>query len=118
MNTLAPDAKPDHRAPENIAHDPVCGMTVNPTTAPHHADNAGRRYFFCSAKCYDRFVADSARYPAPYRIHQEPISPPQAPGKTLWTCPMHPQILRSEPGFCPVCGMALEPMVPTGAEAE
>ena len=31
---------------------------------------------------------------------------------------MHPQIVRSEPGFCPICGMALEPMVSTGAEAE
>jgi Cu+-exporting ATPase len=31
---------------------------------------------------------------------------------------MHPQIVRSEPGFCPICGMALEPMVPSGAEAE
>jgi cation transport ATPase len=29
---------------------------------------------------------------------------------------MHPQIARKEPGSCPLCGMALEPMVPTGAE--
>src|SRR6266446_2490861 len=28
---------------------------------------------------------------------------------TEWTCPMHPQIVRSEPGSCPICGMALEP---------
>src|SRR5450755_3189304 len=27
-----------------------------------------------------------------------------------YTCPMHPQIVRSEPGSCPICGMALEPM--------
>jgi len=26
-----------------------------------------------------------------------------------WTCPMHPEVLRSEPGSCPICGMALEP---------
>ncbi len=31
---------------------------------------------------------------------------------------MHPQIVRSEPGSCPICGMALEPMMPTGAEGE
>ena len=30
---------------------------------------------------------------------------------------MHPEIVRKEPGFCPICGMALEPMTPT-AEAE
>jgi Cu+-exporting ATPase len=26
-----------------------------------------------------------------------------------WTCPMHPEVLRAEPGSCPICGMALEP---------
>src|SRR5262249_2354525 len=27
-----------------------------------------------------------------------------------WTCPMHPQVRGSEPGECPICGMALEPV--------
>ena len=36
------------------------------------------------------------------------------PGQArLYTCPMHPQIVRDAPGSCPICGMALEPMVPT-----
>jgi Cu+-exporting ATPase len=26
-----------------------------------------------------------------------------------YTCPMHPEIVRAEPGSCPICGMALEP---------
>jgi P-type Cu+ transporter len=30
-----------------------------------------------------------------------------------YTCPMHPQIVRQLPGNCPICGMALEPRVPT-----
>ena len=29
---------------------------------------------------------------------------------TLWTCPMHPQVIRSEPGKCPICGMNLVPL--------
>lgn len=28
----------------------------------------------------------------------------------LYTCPMHPEIIRNSPGACPICGMALEPM--------
>ena len=28
--------------------------------------------------------------------------------KTIWTCPMHPQIQKNRPGDCPICGMALE----------
>src|SRR6202011_236729 len=31
-------------------------------------------------------------------------------------CPMHPQIVRSEPGNCPICGMSLEPRVVTAGE--
>jgi Cu+-exporting ATPase len=29
---------------------------------------------------------------------------------------MHPEIARSEPGFCPICGMALEPRTVTAQE--
>jgi Cu+-exporting ATPase len=31
-----------------------------------------------------------------------------------YTCPMHPQIRRMGPGNCPICGMALEPVITTG----
>jgi Cu+-exporting ATPase len=30
-----------------------------------------------------------------------------------YTCPMHPQIVRDQPGLCPICGMALEPRAAT-----
>lgn len=30
-------------------------------------------------------------------------------GQKLWTCPMHPHILRGEPGSCPICKMDLVP---------
>jgi hypothetical protein len=29
--------------------------------------------------------------------------------KTIYTCPMHPEIEQDHPGDCPKCGMALEP---------
>ena len=41
----------------------------------------------------------------------EPVAPIQAVSKTEYVCPMHPQIVRSEPGNCPICGMTLEPRV-------
>ncbi len=46
-----------------------------------------------------------------------PPSSPPTPG-TKYTCPMHPEIVRDEPGDCPICGMALEPMTPTEADEE
>jgi len=38
----------------------------------------------------------------------EPIE--KASAQQLWTCGMHPQVIRSEPGFCPICGMELTPL--------
>jgi hypothetical protein len=28
----------------------------------------------------------------------------------LYTCGMHPQIIKTEPGDCPICGMKLQPV--------
>jgi len=101
------------------ARDPVCGMSVDPATAQHHARHAGHDYLFCSAKCRERFTADPDRYvegPPAAPANEPPASAPKA-GKTLWTCPMHPQILREAPGACPICGMALERMTPEPGEA-
>jgi Cu+-exporting ATPase len=38
---------------------------------------------------------------------------PMLPVRTEWVCPMHPEIVRTEPGSCPICGMALEPRTAT-----
>jgi P-type Cu+ transporter len=97
--------------------DPVCGMTVDPAAAKHRAEHAGHTYFFCSSRCRERFEANPARFliPAPAPVPATVLPP--ATSAAQWTCPMHPQIVRSEPGSCPICGMALEPMTPAAGEA-
>ena len=42
-----------------------------------------------------------------------PVDPATVPVGAKWTCPMHPEIVREGPGACPICGMALEPMMPS-----
>ena len=87
--------------------DPVCGMTVDPHTAKHRAEHAGEPYYFCSAGCRTKFMADPARYLDPAAAAKaEPV-----PEGTIYTCPMHPQIRQVGPGSCPICGMALEPVL-------
>ena len=90
--------------------DPVCGMTVDPATTAHRADQDGKDYFFCSAGCRARFIADPDRYLAPKAEAGAVV-----PG-VIYTCPMHPEIRQEGPGSCPICGMALEPETVT-AEA-
>jgi P-type Cu+ transporter len=92
--------------------DPVCGMTVTPQS-PHRFEHRGVEYFFCSPRCRERFVSDPDRYLG----HAGREAGAVAGAKpTLYTCPMHPQIVRDRPGSCPICGMALEPMIPTSEE--
>ena len=63
----------EHHAPESV-RDPVCGMNVDPATTPHRAEHAGHSYFFCSAKCRERFVAEPGRYLSEDRAGRTPIS--------------------------------------------
>jgi P-type Cu+ transporter len=106
-----PHSLPLRRAP--AATDPVCGMTVDATQAAGSTTYQGITYFFCSPGCLERFRAN----PTAFVTATEPPFTAVHAG-TVWTCPMHPEIVRSEPGTCPICGMALEPRVPSLEDAE
>ena len=79
-------------------------MTVDPHTAKHRADYRGHTYYFCSAGCREKFVADPQKYLGARQAETVPEG-------TIYTCPMHPQIRQVGPGSCPICGMALEPEI-------
>jgi Cu+-exporting ATPase len=87
-------------------------MQVDPARTPHHAEYQGQAFHFCAARCRERFLADPAHYLLPPAQRPTPEAMPGA----LYTCPMDPEIVREGPGTCPICGMALEPMMP-GLEA-
>lgn len=51
-----------------LERDPVCGMNVNPATAKHVHEHAGKKYYFCCSHCLEKFKANPAGYlnkPAP-----------------------------------------------------
>lgn len=89
--------------------DPVCGMSVDPATARHRTTFKGHEHYFCSAGCKTKFEADPHRY-----LHKDKQpAPAAAPEGTVYTCPMHPEVRQVGPGSCPICGMALEPLLAT-----
>src|SRR5690606_2573026 len=113
-------------------------MKVAPTS-PHSAEHEGRRYVFCSAGCRAKFIAAPERYVdakgnrltgshthagAHGRAAIHPGAAERAPSRalkevpagTIYTCPMHPEIRQVGPGSCPICGMALEPLLPAAEE--
>jgi Cu+-exporting ATPase len=111
--------------------DPVCGMMVDPGKAAGKIEHDAKTYYFCSARCEDRFTKEPEKFLAspgsagmeqtnlahrPAKAHS-PHSASDSANTTAppirnarYTCPMHPEIIQMGPGACPICGMALEPM--------
>lgn len=113
--------------------DPVCGMSVPPTT-PYQGQRDGESHFFCSAHCRDSFAvaepesvrealpccsghgksrtAGSAKHDhhehhgAARQEHERPAGEGVSRGK--YFCPMCPGVAAEQAGDCPECGMPLE----------
>ena len=109
------------------ARDPVCGMAVDPATAHYGAAHEGKTYYFCSAGCQALFRERPKYYllhhHAPHdhdhghdHLHDHAPAANDAANAALYTCPMHPEIRQDHPGHCPICGMALEPLIATADE--
>jgi Cu+-exporting ATPase len=88
----------------DMATDPVCGMKVDIGARGPSFEHRGETYWFCSQGCRTKFAGDPERY-LTKKGEAKPL-----PQGTLYTCPMHPEIVKEGPGHCPICGMALEPM--------
>jgi hypothetical protein len=73
------------------AHHPPAPPTTTPAPSPH----AGHEHATTSA-------------PA-----TQPAEPAPAGDAVVYTCPMHPEIIRNAPGNCPICGMKLVPKKPS-----
>jgi len=90
--------------------DPVCGMKVGPNPE-REITFGGEVYHFCSLKCIEKFRAVPESYLGAAKPAE--VRSTDAPAGTVYTCPMHPEIRQAMPGNCPICGMALEPELPS-----
>jgi P-type Cu+ transporter len=96
----------DHAPAAGTVKDPVCGMAVDPHIAKHRASFEGRPYYFCSAGCKTKFETDPQKY-----LSKDKAPPAPVDEGAVYTCPMHPEVRQVGPGSCPICGMALEPLL-------
>ena len=103
--------------------DVVCGMDVLENSkyqSTHHHET----YYFCSEHCKIKFDKSPEIY-----LHTKEtsdrdscpdgscnINPSLINRNVQYTCPMHPEIIKDEPGNCPICGMSLEPVMATVEE--
>lgn len=97
-----------------ITIDPICGMTATPEHNAGSVEYQGKIYYFCSRHCLEKFQSN----PDAWLKKEQPASPLPQEFAAEYTCPMHPEVRQSDPGACPLCGMALEPSEITLGEGE
>ena len=135
--TAATPVPHDHAGHEHHAHkataaaakekDPVCGMMVDPAMAAGTQSWLGKAYYFCSSRCLEKFKADPAAILDKTQKGQAccgcgtkgaapKSTAPAVDEGAIYTCPMHPEVRQVGPGSCPLCGMALEPLLATAEE--
>ncbi|SFV60164.1 Lead, cadmium, zinc and mercury transporting ATPase; Copper-translocating P-type ATPase [hydrothermal vent metagenome] len=124
---------------KTLLKDPVCGMEILEDTGFHTLFD-GNTYYFCSQKCQDSFMEEPQKYSMKKNKTDTSCTscrPPDIPDlhehhhtgagaaeteagsdSKIYTCPMHPEIRQKGPGSCPICGMALEPVVTSLKEEE
>ncbi|MBU6411445.1 MAG: HAD-IC family P-type ATPase, partial [Verrucomicrobia bacterium] len=108
-----------------MTKDPVCGMTVDETSALR-AERDGQTFYFCSNHCRQKFLAQSApnnpiipvttsgahphtaseEHGHVHMQHGHAEAKPSPAAK--YFCPMCPGVESDQPGDCPKCGMPLE----------
>jgi P-type Cu+ transporter len=80
-----------------VERDPVCGMNVNPATSKHIHEHQGKKFYFCCARCVEKFKADPSQY----------LDKPRSSGLvTLGMPKASPSALAERD---PVCGMNVNP---------
>lgn len=105
----------EHTLTKDVAEKSCCSMnshnhkkeTVVQTNAP------GK--YYCPMHCEGEKVYDKAG-DCPVCGMDLVKAPDLTVIKTLYTCPMHPEVIQETPGSCPICGMDLVPMEPSESE--
>src|SRR4029077_2012825 len=90
--------------------DPVCHMTVDPKSSAGSFEYKDHTYYFCCKHCLKKFSENPRQFLEPNLspITIQPVSLTRSRDKSIYTCPMHPEVSHAGHGTCSKCGMALE----------
>src|SRR5687768_13168426 len=89
-------------------------IVKNPAQPSHSAEATDHEHHAHARHHHHGHGAHAATQPAVARAPKGASSAKEVE----YTCPMHPQIRQMGPGSCPICGMALEPVVATADTGE
>ncbi len=104
-----------HQEPASVKEfvDPVCGMKTTEESQFMKYEHEGQPFYFCSDTCLTKFKENPEKYTHFAEEKHEKERLQETAGTGMYTCPMHPEVRQIGPGSCPICGMALEPVMPT-----
>ncbi|MNF40750.1 Silver exporting P-type ATPase [compost metagenome] len=71
--------------------------------------------YYCPMHCEGEKVYDKPGSCPVCGMNLEKV-PELSVAKIMYTCPMHPEVIKEGPGSCPICGMDLVPIEPTDSE--
>ncbi len=94
--------------------DPVSGEVVDKPSAKFMLKHDSLRIYFASEQTMKTFEAN----PEAYIEKAKELSPAQTVTAAQWVCSCHPEVVSDHPGDCPICGMALEPVLETAPTEE
>jgi Cu+-exporting ATPase len=85
--------------------DPVCGMTVDPTSSEHRFEHSGETYHFCSAGCRTKFAAA----PESFLSKAKTAGGGCCGGDSTHQAHDHQKTVGTGKTVDPVCGMTVDP---------
>lgn len=121
----------ENQPASTLFEDPICHMLVEREKAADAVVFQGNTYYFCNINCSAKFSRSPGRYVAiaqegntdevisdthgadaqeanTQKAKSDTVAEPELIKQNQFTCPMHPEIVTTKPGPCPLCGMALE----------
>ncbi|MEY3866046.1 MAG: hypothetical protein RL234_1537, partial [Pseudomonadota bacterium] len=107
----------EHSTTNETSEKSCCSMHSNDHKKETVVPTNSQGKYYCPMHCEGEKVYDKAG-DCPVCGMDLVKAPDLAVSKTLYTCPMHPEIQQDHPGSCPLCGMSLEPLIPELGEDE
>lgn len=105
----------EHTLTKDVAEKSCCSTNSHNHKKETVVQTNTQGKYYCPMHCEGEKVYDKAG-DCPVCGMDLVKAPELTANKTLYTCPMHPEVIQETPGSCPICGMDLVPMNPTDSE--
>jgi len=114
--TITIDSKTDVPSnTENVTTSSCCDSASHHSKETVNLHNNAHGKYYCPMHCEGDKIYDKPGSCPVCGMNLEKV-PELNTSPKMYTCLMHPEVIKDAPGSCPICGMDLVPMEPTDSE--